>query len=59
MSKYKLASTILVSVDKAEKIIDKFFSKVPKVASFLETLGNKAKSRGYIKIVLFIWIEKK
>jgi len=49
MSKYKLASTILVSVDKAEKIIDKFFSKVPKVASFLETLGNKAKSRGYIK----------
>jgi len=49
MSKYKLASTILVSVDEAEKLINKFFNKVPKVREFLDSLGVLAKTRGFIK----------
>lgn len=49
MSKFKLAATILVSVDEADNIINKFFSKVPKVKEFLDALGNLAKTRGYIK----------
>jgi DNA polymerase I-like protein with 3'-5' exonuclease and polymerase domains len=49
MSKFKLASTILVSVEEAENIINKFFSKVPKVQYFLDKLGEMAKRRGYIK----------
>lgn len=49
MSKFKLANTILVSVDEADIIINKFFSKVPKVQQFLENLGNLAKNRGFIK----------
>lgn len=49
MSKFKLASTILVSVDEADRIINKFFSKVPKVRQFLDSLGNLAKTRGFIR----------
>ena len=49
MSKYKLASTILVSVEEAEKLINKFFNKVPKVKEFLDSLGVLAKTRGFIK----------
>lgn len=49
MSKYKLASTILIPVNEADVIITKFFSKVPKVQEFLEYLGNLAKKRGYIR----------
>lgn len=49
MSKFKLASTILVPVDEAELIINKFFSKVPKVNEFLMNIGNLAKTRGFIK----------
>lgn len=47
MSCYKLADTILVSPEEAQQIIDKFFSKVPKVKMFLDKLGMLAKKRGY------------
>lgn len=49
MSKYKLADTIQVSVKEADSIIKRFFSKVPKVALFLNNLGKIGKTRGYIK----------
>lgn len=49
MSKFKLADTIDISVDEADKIIKKFFSVVPKVNSFLNNLGDLGKKRGYIK----------
>lgn len=49
MSEYKLSNTIQVNVDEARSIINKFFSKVPKVKEFLDRLGNLAKTRGYIK----------
>lgn len=49
MSEYKLSNTILVSIEEARSIINKFFSKVPKVKQFLDYLGNLAKTRGYIK----------
>lgn len=49
MSEHKLASTIEVSTQVAKQIIDQFFSVVPKVKEFLDTLGNTGKIRGYIK----------
>lgn len=49
MSEYKLADTIEVSEDVARGIIDKFFSKVPKVKEFLDMLGYLGKSRGFIR----------
>lgn len=49
MSEYKLSNTILVPVNEARDIINKFFSKVPKVKEFLDSLGNLAKTRGFIR----------
>lgn len=49
MSEYKLADTIEQTPEIAKGIIDKFFGKVPKVKSFLDTLGYLAKSRGFIR----------
>jgi DNA polymerase-1 len=49
MSEFKLSNTIQVSPDEARKIINKFFSKVPKVEAFLNGLGELAKTRGYIR----------
>ena len=49
MSKFKLADTMQIDVDEADKIIKKFFSVVPKVEEFINYLGNLAKTRGYIR----------
>lgn len=49
MSKYKLADTIEIPVEEADKIIKSFFKQVPKVQHFLESLGNAAKQNGYIR----------
>lgn len=49
MTKFKLADTMQIPVDEADKIIKKFFKAVPKVQKFLDTLGELAKYRGYIK----------
>lgn len=49
MSKFKLADTIQISIDDADKIINKFFKAVPKVNQFLKMLGNLGKQRGYIR----------
>lgn len=38
-----------VSVEEAKKVIDGFFSIVPKVKSFLKGLGDLGKKRGYIR----------
>jgi len=50
MSEFKLSNTIGVSEKEAKEVIDKFFSKVPKVKSFLDTLGKLGRKRGYIKV---------
>lgn len=47
MSEFKLAKTILVPVKEAKSIIDKFFSKVPKVKQFLDMLGYISTTYGY------------
>jgi DNA polymerase-1 len=52
MSKFKLADTMQIEVSKADEIIKKFFKVVPKVESFLNTLGNLGKKRGYIRTAL-------
>lgn len=49
MSKFKLADTIQVSVEEADKIITNFFKAVPKVKEFLHSLGESGKQRGYIR----------
>jgi DNA polymerase-1 len=49
MSKFKLADTIDISVDQADKIIKKFFDVVPQVNSFLNLLGNTGKKNGQIR----------
>jgi DNA polymerase-1 len=49
MSKFKLADTMQISVDEADRIIQKFFKVVPSVERFLTSLGKLAKTRGYIK----------
>lgn len=49
MSHYKLSDTIEVSEDEAKDIINKFFSVVPQVKAFLDSLGYLGKSRGFIR----------
>jgi len=49
MSEYKLSDTMQVPIEEARKIINKFFSAVPKVKQFLHNLGELGKSRGYIR----------
>lgn len=49
MSKHKLAETMQISVDKADEIIQKFFSIVPTVEKTLTTFGELGKARGYIR----------
>jgi DNA polymerase-1 len=49
MSKFKLADTMQIPVGEADKIIKKFFKVVPNVERFLNSLGELAKARGYIK----------
>jgi DNA polymerase-1 len=44
MSKYKLSSTIKITLDEAEKIINKFFIRVPKVKKYLDTLSYTAQN---------------
>ena len=47
-SEYKLSDMIQVDIKEARKIIKSFFSKVPKVKRFLDSLGELGKTRGYI-----------
>jgi hypothetical protein len=49
MSKFKLADTMQIPVDEADRIIKKFFKIVPKVEQFLNGCGELGKQRGYIR----------
>lgn len=49
MSKFKFADTAQIAVDEADKIIKRFFSKVPKVEKFLNSLGKSGVKNGYIR----------
>jgi len=49
MSEFKLADTIEVPVKEAKDIIDKFFSSVPKVKEFLDTLEWVATNKMLIR----------
>lgn len=53
MSKFKLADTAQIAVVEADKIIKKFFKKVPKVETFLNTLGYTGVKQGYIHTDLY------
>lgn len=47
-SKYKLADVAQIDVKEADKIIRKFFSKVPKVEKFLNRIARSGVKNGYI-----------
>jgi len=49
MSKYKFSDTAQIPVNEADKIIKRFFSKVPKVEKFLDMLARTAVYLGYIR----------
>lgn len=48
MSSHKLAKTMNCTEPQAAKIIDAFFSKVPRVKETLDKFGNFARNNGYI-----------
>ena len=49
MGSNKLAETLNISKDDAEKLIKKYFTAFPSIKSFLDKLGNFGKKYGYIK----------
>ena len=49
MSKFKLADTLLISVDEADALIQKYFSTFPSIKNFLDSLGNYGVGNGFIK----------
>ena len=49
MSEFKLADTLQITEEEAIDIINKFFSRVPKVQEFLNTLAYLGRTRGYIR----------
>jgi len=53
MSKFKFSDTAQIPVNEADKIIKRFFSKVPKVESFLNLLAKTGVRYGYIRTDLY------
>ena len=49
MSKFKLADTAQISVSEADRVIKMYFSKVPAVERFLNSISKIAVKQGYIK----------
>jgi len=49
MGPHKLADTLLISMNQAEKLIQKYFTAFPAIKNFLDSLGNYGKQHGHIK----------
>jgi DNA polymerase-1 len=49
MGPHKLADTLLISMNQAEKLIQKYFTAFPSIKNFLDSLGNYGKQHGHIK----------
>lgn len=49
MSEFKLSSTIQVTIQQAKEIINKFFSVVPDVEKFLNSIGKVGRKYGRIR----------
>ncbi len=52
MGSRKLAQTLGVSTKEAKEIIENYFASFPTVKSFLESIQQKAKERGYVETIL-------
>lgn len=52
MQKYSLASEIGKTPDEAQKFIDLYFEKMPRVKAYLDWVKDGAKRNGYIKTLL-------
>lgn len=53
MTEHKLSDVAQISIKEAKKIIDNFFSKVPKVKQFLDLLAKTAIVNGFIRTDLY------
>lgn len=49
MGPHKLADTLDISKKEAEELIEKYFQAFPSIKSFLDSLGDFGKRRGYIR----------
>ena len=49
MGPHKLADTLLITTNEAERLIQKYFTAFPAIKNFLESLGNYGKQNGHIK----------
>lgn len=49
MSKFKLASTLQISITEAEELINTYFTKFPAIKKFLDLLGNYGTENGFIR----------
>jgi len=49
MGPHKLADTLLISNNEAERLIKKYFTAFPAIRNFLESLANYGKVNGHIK----------
>jgi len=49
MSKFKLSDTLNISIDEADKLINKYFAAFPNIKSFLNKLGMYGVKNGHIR----------
>ena len=49
MGPHKLADTLNISIDEAKELIEQYFQAFPSIKSFLESLGDFGKTKGYIR----------
>jgi len=49
MSKFKLADTLLIEIEEAAMLIEKYFSSFPSIKKFLDSLGTYGLDNGFIK----------
>ena len=52
MSPYGLSQSLKIEVDKAKEFIDAYFERYPEVRSYLESLIEEARQKGYVTTLL-------
>lgn len=51
MSSFRLASNLQISREEAQAYVDKYFARLPKVASWLENTRAEARKRGFVETI--------
>ena len=52
LSAYGLSQQLKISVSQAQEYIDRYFSRYPKVKSYIEATIQEAKEKGYVDTML-------